>query len=54
MPPRGDTTILLVEQFLGFALSVADYSYVMEKGAMVLEAATGELEQGLVREYLAV
>jgi urea transport system ATP-binding protein len=48
------TTILLVEQFLDFALSVADYCYIMEKGAIVLEGATKELEQGLVRDYLAV
>ena len=48
------TTILLVEQFLDFALSVADYCYIMEKGAIVLEGAIEELEQGLVRDYLAV
>jgi urea transport system ATP-binding protein len=51
---QGQTTILLVEQFLDFALGVADYCYVMEKGSIVLEGATKDLEPGLVRDYLAV
>ena len=51
---KGDTTILLVEQFLDFALGVADYCYVMEKGAIVLEGPANDLDQGQVREYLSV
>ncbi|HLF03926.1 MAG TPA: urea ABC transporter ATP-binding subunit UrtE [Dehalococcoidia bacterium] len=51
---QGNTTILLVEQFLDFALGVADYCYVMEKGAIVLEGAAQDLDQGQVREYLSV
>jgi urea transport system ATP-binding protein len=43
-----------VEQFLGFALSVADYCYIMEKGSIVLEGATADLDQALVQDYLAV
>ncbi|MBM3941381.1 MAG: urea ABC transporter ATP-binding subunit UrtE [SAR202 cluster bacterium] len=50
----GSTTILLVEQFLDFALSVADYCYVMEKGSIVLEGTAKYLDQNMVREYLAV
>jgi len=46
--------ILLVEQFLDFAVSVSDYCYVMEKGAIVAQAPTAELAQDLVREYLAI
>ncbi len=49
-----DTTILLVEQFLDFALSIADYCYVMEKGAIVLEGTARDLDYNLVREYVAV
>ena len=49
-----DTSILLVEQFLDFALSVADHCYVMEKGAVVLEGPSNSLDQSKVREYLAV
>jgi urea transport system ATP-binding protein len=48
------TTVLLVEQFLDFALSVADHCYIMEKGSIVLEGATEDLDQALVRDYLAV
>ena len=51
---KGNTTILLVEQFLDFALGVADYCYVMEKGAIVLEGAAKDLDLGQVREYLSV
>ncbi len=49
-----DTTILLVEQFLDFALGIADYCYVMEKGAIVLEGSARDLDYNLVREYVAV
>ncbi len=49
-----ETTILLVEQFLDFALGVADYCYVMEKGAIVLEGTARDLDQNLIREYVAV
>ena len=35
--------ILLVEQFLDFAMSVSDYCYVMEKGSIVAQGAVGEL-----------
>ena len=49
-----DTTILRVEQFLDFALGIADYCYVMEKGAIVLEGTARDLDYNLVREYVAV
>ena len=51
---RRDVGILLVEQFLDFALGVADYCYVMEKGAIVLEGPASDLDDEAVREYLAV
>ncbi len=51
---QNETTILLVEQFLDFALGIADYCYVMEKGAIVLEGAARDLDHNLVREYVAV
>jgi urea transport system ATP-binding protein len=46
--------ILLVEQFLDFALNVSDYCYVMEKGSIVAQGPTGELDQDTVRDYLAL
>ena len=51
---RQVTAILLVEQFLDFAMSVADHCYVMENGAIVLEGQTKDLDRNSVREYLAV
>jgi branched-chain amino acid transport system ATP-binding protein len=37
------TTVLLIEQNLGFALRIADYVYVMNKGQMVHESTPEEL-----------
>lgn len=49
-----DTAILLVEQFLDFALTVADGCYLMEKGEIVLKGTPQELDRHVVQEYLAV
>jgi urea transport system ATP-binding protein len=51
---RQETSILLVEQFLDFAMSVAEHCYVMENGEIVLEGRTKGLDRAAVREYLAV
>ncbi len=51
---RGDISILLIEQFLDFALRVADYCYVMEKGHIVSEGNTTALSQDIIREHLSV
>jgi urea transport system ATP-binding protein len=51
---RGKLSVLLVEQFLDFALSVADYCYVMDRGTMVLEGAPGDLDEAALRQYLSV
>ncbi len=48
------TSILLVEQFLDFALAVADHCFLMEKGEIVLEGPPRNLDQNLMHEYLAV
>ncbi|HEU4322845.1 MAG TPA: urea ABC transporter ATP-binding subunit UrtE [Roseiflexaceae bacterium] len=50
---RGDMAILLVEQFLDFALSVASYCYVMETGAIVAQGPATTFDQVAAREYLA-
>lgn len=50
----GGMSILLVEQFLDFALSIADYCYVMEKGAIVFQGAADELSDDTVKRHLAV
>ena len=51
---RGRMSILLVEQFLDFALAVADHCYVMERGAIVLQGTLAALDQAALQEYLAV
>lgn len=48
------TAILLVEQFLDFALTVADQCFLMEKGEIVLSGPPASLDQHEVQEYLAV
>jgi urea transport system ATP-binding protein len=46
--------ILLIEQFLDFALGIADYCYVMEKGQIVSGGSAKELDPEIVREHLSV
>ena len=46
--------ILLVEQFLDFALSIADRCYVMEKGSIVFNSPASEFDQSIAKQYLAV
>lgn len=46
--------VLLIEQFLDFALSVADYCYVMDKGRIVSEGAAADLNEEVIREHLSV
>jgi urea transport system ATP-binding protein len=43
-----------VEQFLDFALTVADQCYLMEKGEIVLSGPPSSLDQEQAQEYLAV
>ena len=50
----GGLSILLVEQFLDFALTVADQYYVMETGEIVAHGPIAEFNESVVKEYLAV
>ncbi|MCX6017758.1 MAG: urea ABC transporter ATP-binding subunit UrtE [Chloroflexi bacterium] len=50
---RGDMAILLVEQFVDFALGVAEYYYVMQTGQIVSEGSVKEFQQDTAKEYLA-
>jgi urea transport system ATP-binding protein len=51
---RGGLGILLVEQFVEFAVGVSDRYYLMEKGVMVAQGSSADLTEDTVREYLAV
>jgi urea transport system ATP-binding protein len=51
---QGDMSILLVEQYLDFALSVGSYFYIMETGSIVMEGPAAELNDEKARSYLAV
>lgn len=46
--------ILVVEQFLDFALSVADYFYIMETGKIVEEGGIEHFNDEISKTYLAV
>ncbi len=47
-------SILLVEQYLEFAWRLADYCYLMEKGAIALEGASRDLSKKDAEQFLAV
>jgi urea transport system ATP-binding protein len=49
----GKVAILLVEQYLEFALKLADRYYVMEKGAIVLKGNSAEQDREAIKPYLA-
>jgi urea transport system ATP-binding protein len=51
---RGTMTILLVEQFLGFALANADHCYVLERGEVTVSGTPAELDIERLQEALAV
>ncbi len=51
---RGQMSILLVEQFLDFALSVGSYFYMMETGQIVMEGGTDTFDPNRAKEYLSV
>ena len=50
---RGNLAILLVEQYLDFAVQLADSYYVMEKGAIVMQGKVAEMDQEAIKPYLA-
>jgi urea transport system ATP-binding protein len=51
---RGGLSILLVEQFVEFAVSLSDLYYLMENGMIVAQGSSAELTDDFIREYLAV
>ena len=51
---EGKISILLVEQYLDFCLSVGDSFYVMDRGAIVAEGPIAQLNQEIVKKHLTV
>ncbi len=51
---EGKISILLVEQYLDFCLSVADTFYIMDRGAIVANGPIAGLNDSIVREHLTV
>ncbi len=51
---ESNISILLVEQYLDFALELADYFYIMEKGIIVFQGYINQLTENVVKEHLAI
>lgn len=49
----GQIAVLLVEQYLEFALGLADHYYVMEKGSIALQGPADSLDREIIKPYLA-
>jgi urea transport system ATP-binding protein len=51
---QGTISILLVEQFMEFALRLADSCYIMEKGGIVFNGAVADLSREDIKNHLAI
>jgi urea transport system ATP-binding protein len=51
---EGKVSILLVEQYVDFCVSVADSFYIMDRGAIVAEGPINTLSRETVRRHLTV
>ncbi len=51
---EGTLSILLVEQYLDFCLSVGDSFYIMDRGAIVASGPVAHLNNDLVKQHLTV
>ena len=51
---QGRLSILLVEQYMEFALRLADFCYVMEKGSIVFHGNVRELSREEIKSHLAI
>jgi len=51
---QGNLSILLVEQYVEFALRLADFCYIMEKGAIAFQGDVKELSKADIKNHLAI
>ena len=51
---EGKISILLVEQYLDFCLSVGDSFYIMDRGAVVAQGPIAHLNDDMVKKHLTV
>jgi urea transport system ATP-binding protein len=51
---KREIAVLLIEQSLEFATSIADYTYLMDKGTIVASGAADSLSEDQVREHLII
>ena len=51
---EGKLSILLVEQYLDFCISVADTFFIMDRGAIVANGPIGNLNDDMVKQHLTV
>ncbi|HUJ70493.1 MAG TPA: urea ABC transporter ATP-binding subunit UrtE [Syntrophorhabdales bacterium] len=51
---QGNLSILLVEQYVEFALRLADFCYIMEKGAIAFRGDVKELSKDDIKNHLAI
>ena len=51
---EGRISILLVEQYLDFCLSVGDSFYIMDRGVVVAEGPIAQLNDDIVKKHLTV
>jgi len=51
---EGRVSILLVEQYLDFCVSIADNFYIMDRGNIVADGPIASLNQDIVKQYLTV
>ena len=49
-----DMAVIVVEQYLDFVREFGHYFYIMNRGSVVAEGATAELNDGLIANYLNV
>lgn len=51
---EGEISILLVEQYLDFCLTVGDSFYIMDRGAIVAQGPIADLNESIVKQHLTV